>query len=238
MVWLSFALLSTIVLLPCALVLRQGLGARDRHEAALALYRAQLGELERDHRDGLIAESEHATARLEIQRRLLAEAERKQDDGRAGLRAPVVATLVLVPAAAVALYLIGGRPELPAEPIALRMQQADARSHDDEQLIAVLKTRLAGMPHGSAQAHQGYILLGQAEASRGNWGGAASAWRRALEDGFDPLLATQTAEAQVRAEGGVSPDSAALFRKALDAAPRDAPWRLLAEQRIAQSEHH
>jgi cytochrome c-type biogenesis protein CcmH len=238
MIWFSFALLSAAALLPCALTLRQGLGARDRHEAALALHRAQLGELERDRRDGLIAESEYATARLEIQRRLLAEAERHADGGSAGPRAPVAAMLVLVPAAAMALYLIGGRPDLPAEPIALRMQQADARGHDDEQLIEMLKTRLAGMPSGSAQAHQGYILLGQAEASRGDWGDAALAWRRALEDGFEPTLAAQTAEAQVRAEGGVSADSAALFRKALDAAPKDAPWRLLAEQRIAQSEHH
>jgi cytochrome c-type biogenesis protein CcmH len=94
------------------------------------------------------------------------------------------------------------------------------------------------MPRGSAQAHQGYVLLGQAEASLGDWGQAALAWRRALDDGFDATLAAQTAEAQVRAEGGVSADSAALFRKALDAAPNDAPWRLLAEQRIAQSEHH
>ncbi len=238
MVWLAIALLSALALLPCALVLRRGLGARDRHEAAMALHRAQLVELERDRADGLIAENEHASARLEIQRRLLAEADRMPDAGRTGSRLSVLLMLGLVPAMAVGLYLVGGHPDLPAQPFALRLQQADARGQDDERMMQTLKERLAGLPAGSPQAHEGYILLGQVEAARNDWGQAALAWRRALDDGFDATLTAQTAEAQVRAEGGVSAESAGMFRRALDAAPKDAPWRLLAEQRIAQSEQH
>jgi cytochrome c-type biogenesis protein CcmH len=238
MIWLAIGLLSALALLPCALVLRRGLDARDRHEAALALHRAQLEELERDRADGLIAESEHASARLEIQRRLLAEADRKADAGRVGSRVPVLAMLGLVPVLAVGLYLVGGKPYLPAQPTAQRLRQADARSQDDEHMLGVLRDRLASLPPGSPQARQGYILLGQAEASRNDWAQAAQAWRHALDGGYDPTLAAQIAEAQVRAEGGVSPESAEMFRRALDAAPKDVPWRLLAEQRIAQSERH
>lgn len=238
MIWLAIGLLSALALLPCVLLLRRGIGARDRHEAALALHRAQLVELERDRADGLIAENEHASARLEIQRRLLAEADRAPDVGRTGSRIPVLAMLGLVPAAAVALYLIGGQPNLPAQPLAQRLRQADTRAQDDERMMETLKDRLASLPQGSPQAHGGYILLGQVEASRNDWGQAALAWRRALADGFDATLAAQIAEAQVRAEGGVSPETADMFRHALDAAPKNAPWRLLAEQRIAQSEHH
>jgi cytochrome c-type biogenesis protein CcmH len=238
MIWLSIVLLSALALLPCALLLRRGLRARDRHEAALALHRAQLDELERDRTEGLIADSEHASARLEIQRRLLAEAESPADAGRTGSRAPLLAMLALVPLASVGLYLIGGRPDLPAEPIQQRMQQADARASEDQRLLAELQRQLAALPPGSAQAHQGYVLLGQAEAASGDWQEAARAWHRALADGFDATLAMEAAEAQVRADGSVSAESAALFRRALDAAPKDAPWRLLAEQRIAQSEHH
>ena len=237
MIWLSIVLMSGLALVPCTLLLRGRLGARDRHEAALALHRAQLDELERDRADGLIAESEHATARLEIQRRLLAEADRTAEAGQIGSRAPVLALLGLLPLAAVGLYLIGGHPGLPAQPIAMRMQQADAGG-DEQRLMQLLKTRLAALPVGSPQAHEGYILLGQAEAAQGDWPQAALAWRRALQDGFEPTLAVQAAEAQVRADGGVSPDSAALFRHALDAGPKNASWRLLAEQRVAQSEHH
>ena len=237
MIWLYVVLLSAAALLPCVLVLRRRPRARDRHEAALALHRAQLEELDRDRSCGLIAETECASARLEIQRRLLAEGECQADAVRIGARAPVLALLLVVPLAAVGLYLVDGRPNLPAEPLALRLRHVDARDQDDARLLALLKTRLAEMPQNSAQAHEGYLLLGQAQAARGDWKQAAVAWHRALAQSFDPTLAAQTAEAQVEAEGGVSADSAALFRRALDAAPKDAPWRLLAEQRIAQSEH-
>ena len=237
MIWLSIVLVSAAVLLPCALVLRRGLGARDRHEAALALHRAQLAELERDRGMGLIADSEYATARLEVQRRLLAEGARTPAPGRTGARAPVVAGLALIPLAALGLYLAYGRPDLPAEPLAMRIRQMDAQGQDDVRLLALLKTRLAALPQGSPQAKEGYVLLGQAEAARGNWANAAQAWHHALQAGFDPTLAAQTAEAQVQAAGSVSASSAALFRHALDAAPKNAPWRLLAEQRLAESEH-
>ncbi len=241
MIWLYVVLLSAFALLPCVLALRPRPGARDRHEAAMALHRAQLDELERDRDCGLIAESDYASARLEIQRRLLAEGARGSEASRIGSRAPVLATLMLVPLAAVGLYLIGGQPNLPAAPLAARLRRLDAQEQKDSTLLALLKTRLAGMPQKSPQAQEGYILLGQVEAARGDWKQAALAWRHALAAGFDPALAAQTAEAQVEADGSVSPGSAALFRRALDAAPKDAPknapWRLLAEQRIAQSEH-
>lgn len=239
MIWLPILLLTVAVLLPCVLALRKRPGLRDRHEAALELHRSQLQELDRDRAGGLIAESEHASARLEIQRRLLAEADRGSETARAGGRAPVIVMLALVPVAAVALYLSEGHPGMPAQPEAVRMSQADARLQEDAQLIGMLKAQLAKLPAGSPQARQGYILLGQAEATQGDWAGAAVAWRQALDDGpFEATLAAQVAEAQARGDGVVSPQTAALFRRALDAAPKDASWRLLAEQRIAQSEHH
>nr|WP_321986482.1 c-type cytochrome biogenesis protein CcmI [uncultured Lichenicoccus sp.] len=239
MIWLPILLLTALVLLPCVLALRARPGLRDRHEAAMQLHRAQLQELDRDRADGLIADSEHASARLEIQRRLLAEADRGDDTTRAGGRAPVLAVLALVPVAAVVLYLSEGHPGMPAQPASLRMSEANARLREDAHLIDMLKAQLAKLPAGAAATRQGYILLGQAEATQGDWASAAVAWRQALHDGpFEPTLAAQTAEAQARGDGVVSAETAALFRQALDAAPKDASWRLLAEQRIAQSEHH
>ena len=84
------------------------------------------------------------------------------------------------------------------------------------------------------RARQGYVLLGNVEEARGNDTAAAAAWRTALQGRFDPALAARAAEATVRAEGGVSPGSAALFRRALAAAPPDAPWRSAVEQRLAE----
>ena len=48
------------------------------------------------------------------------------------------------------------------------------------------------------------------------------------------MLAAMAADAASRAEGRISPDSAALFRQALAAAPADAPWRSVVEQRLAE----
>ena len=243
-------LLGVLALLPAArALLGTGVAPRDRHAPALALHRAQLRELERDRAQGLIEGSEHQAARLEVERRLLAAADAQAASGGTvssrsspqfsppSLPWGAAAVLALVLPAALGLYLLGGHPELPAQPERLRMVQAEARARQDDALIATLRRGLAGLDPATPSARQGYVLLGQVEASRGNLAAAAAAWRVALAHGFDPTLAVQAAEAQTRADNGVSAASAALFRRALDAAPADVPWRELAEQRLAQSEH-
>lgn len=246
--WIEILLLCLVVLVPAGYAAwpyaRDASARRGSHtqrEPALALHRAQLLELERDRAGGLIAPSEHAGARLEVERRLLRAAALPDEPdismprvrpGRSGLFA-----LAAIPVVALALYLLGGQPGLPAQPLALRMAQADARSQEDAALVDTLRQGLARLDPASPEARQGFILLGQAEASRGDWGAAAAAWRVALTHGFDSTIAVQAAEAQARADGRVSPASAALFRRALDTAPADVPWRQLAEQRLAQSEH-
>jgi len=230
-------LLSLLVLMPACLVLRGSAALRGRRNAALALHRAQLGELERDRTYGLIGDGERDAARLEIERRLLSAATLADpaDGGRPGWRG--IAALSLVPLAAVALYLAGGHPGLPAQPAGPRRADLAAASHRDDRLVAALRDGLSRLDPTSAQARQGYALLGQAEAARGHWAAAAAAWRTMLAHGFDPAVAYEAAEAQTRADNHVSADSAALFRRALDAAGQDAPWRLDAEQRLAQYEH-
>ena len=235
--WIEATLLGLLTLVVPALALR-GTGRRvDRGTAALALHRAQLRELERDRGDGLIAPSEYQAARLEVERRLLAVDAAVEAPGAAGGRGGWIGLAAVLPAA-LALYLLGGHPELGPQPLAPRIAQAQSRLQEDQALIATLRRGLARLDPAAPEARQGYVLLGQAEGSRGNWGAAAAAWRTAIAHGFDATLAVQAAEAQSRADGGVSADSAALFRRALDAAPADAPWRQLVEQRLAQSEHH
>lgn len=238
MLWIAILLLTLLTLLPCLLLLRHDVELRDPREAALALHRAQLDEVERDRAQGLIAESEHATARLEIQRRLLAAAGRSLPAPRPQARGALLATLLAVPLAALALYLAAGHPFLPSQPAAWRARQIAQHGRADFTLLAQLRDKIASLPPGSPQARQGYLLLGEAEAARGEWADAAQAWSRALDAGFDATLAMQTAEAEARAAGSVTPQAAALFKRALAGAPADASWRLLAEQRIAESEAH
>jgi cytochrome c-type biogenesis protein CcmH len=241
MIWLALLLLACVTMAPLAFVLRRGGAARGRRDADLALHRAQLVELDRDLAESRIGAAEHKEARLEVQRRLLA-ADAAPDVAPAG-SAPAataghggtVAILVLIPLAALVLYLVGGSPNMPAAPLAERIARADAQQKQEAALVGELRSKLAALDPHSPQAHQGYILLGNLEISRGNFAAAAAAWRIALQTGFDPLVAAEAAEAATQAEGQVSPASADLFRRALAAAPQDAPWRPMVEQRLAQA---
>ncbi len=234
MIWLGVALLAAIALAPLAWSLRRDATARSRREAAMTLHRAQLAELDRDLADGRIAPAEHANAVLEVQRRLLAAADRADPGARASSRSPVLIALALVPVAAIALYLIGGWPGLPAAPLAERIAAAQARAEREGVLIAQLRQRLAELDPHTDQARQGYILLGNAEANRGQLQAAADAWRTAIATRFDPTIAAEAAEALTEVEGRVTEDAAALFRRALAEAPADAPWRPMAEKRLSE----
>ncbi|MDE2006559.1 MAG: c-type cytochrome biogenesis protein CcmI [Rhodospirillales bacterium] len=206
--------------------------ARGRRESALALLRGQLVELDRDRAEGRIGTPEHAAARLEVERRLLAEAERAEPAVAEGGASPVWIAVALVPIAALALYWVGGSPELPAAPLAERIAAAEARGRQEMALIAQLKAALPRLDPASDKARQGYVLLGNAEARLGDMMGAADAWRKALASRFDPTLAAETAEAITEANGHVTPEAEALFRRALATAPSDAPWRSMVERRL------
>ena len=231
------ALFAMVALAPLALSLRRGAAGRGRRECALALHRAQLAELDRDLAEGRIALAEHATAVLEVKRRLLAadaDAEPAPAAPRTA-RVTLLLALLAVPLAGAGLYLIDGHPELPAAPRAARLAEAARAGHDADALIATLRARLATLDQSSEMARQGYVLLGNAEESQGRLAEAAAAWRTAVGIRFDAALAALAAEAATRVEGKVSPASAALFRRALADGPPDAPWRKLAEQRLAEA---
>jgi cytochrome c-type biogenesis protein CcmH len=233
MIWLGIAALCAVALVPLAISqLRGAARVRGRRAPALALLRGQLVELDRDLAEGRIAPPEHEAAVIEVQRRILAEGRLDEPRVTATGRSPALVAFVLVPVGALALYLVGGSPELPAAPLAARVAAAEARARQEMALIGALKAALAKLDPASAKARHGYVLLGNAEARLGNMMGAAAAWQTALAARFDPTLAAETAEAMTEANGHVTPAAAALFRRALAAAPADAPWRAMVERRL------
>ena len=139
--------------------------------------------------------------------------------------------IVVVPLAAVGLYLIGGSPDMPSVTPGSAEAQAQ-RSVEEAGLIEQLRERLAAMDPATEQARQGYVLLGNVEDARGNDAAAVAAWRTALSRKVDPAVAVRTAQAAERLDGGLSSSSEALLRRALAAAPADAPWREAVEQRL------
>src|SRR5262249_46789331 len=149
MIWLAIAVLAVVALAPLAWSLRRAAVARSRREAAIELHRAQLGELDRDLADGRIAATEHASAVLEVQRRLLTAAGSAELESRSSTTSPVLLAMLIVPVGALVLYLIGGSPQLPAEPLADRIAAAKQREQHDAALIAQLRQKLSEMDQHS-----------------------------------------------------------------------------------------
>ena len=231
MVLLLFAAFALACLLPLLVSLRHTGTPRGRRETAMALHRAQLAELDRDLAEGRMVQTEHASARLEVQRRLLAAADLPDEGHRLSARLPLIIAALAVPLLAGGLYLIDGHPELPS---ANALPKADplARQDDAERLISTLRAKLVLMDPKQEMTAQGYLLLGNAEAGRGNVAAAAAAWRMALEAGFNPALAAQAADAQMQVDGKLTPETRALFERALAEAPPDAMWRDIVKQRL------
>jgi cytochrome c-type biogenesis protein CcmH len=226
------AALALAALAPLLFSLRRAASPRGRRDAALALHRAQLVELDRELAAGRLGAAEHASATLEVQHRMLAAAAAEDAAPRRASRGPLLATLVLVPAAGLLLYLYGGHPDMPAAPLSARIAAAEVRTQQDDALIARLRTGLAKLDPHTDSARQGYVLLGTAEATRGHYAAAAAAWKIALAQRWEPALAAEVAEAQTRADGHMTQATEAMFRRALAEAPKDAPWRKMVEDRL------
>jgi cytochrome c-type biogenesis protein CcmH len=99
--------------LPPLLQHAQEASADGKKEANLDVYRDQLSELEADLQNGIISSEQYQQDRDEIERRLLedvstSEVSKKPSKQPAPSRASVYATALVIPLAAVALYLLVG----------------------------------------------------------------------------------------------------------------------------------
>ena len=231
MIWAAIFALIAVAIAPLAFPLRRAAAIKGERDPARALHRAQLLELDRDLAESRILPDEHKIAVLEVQRRLLAVPDDKAVVD--GAKWPVIAALVLVPVAAMGLYARGGQPYVPTVARDPVVQAALKKQAEENALIEQLRERLQSLDPASDQARQGYTLLGNVEEARGRDKAAAAAWQQALVGKFDPLIAAEAAEAASRDEGVVSDNSAVLFRRALAEGPANAPWRSVAEQRLA-----
>lgn len=238
--WILAGALALAALAPLGFALLRPTSARGRREADLALYRRQLAELERERAAGRLDEAGHAAGVLEVQRRLLAAPGAAESDSEASAartaaagRAPVFAALLAVPAVAVGLYLANGSPGLPAAPFSERRDVAA----QEEQLLTMLRERLAAADPTSEAARQGWVLLANAERERGRAEAAAEAYGRALAVRFDPALAGQRAQALL--EANRTEEAARFLAEALPRAPNDIGLRFLtglAEARAGRPE--
>jgi cytochrome c-type biogenesis protein CcmH len=224
--WLILGAMAAAVAVILALSLRRGRPRPDdAAEHDMAVYRAQLRELDRDRERGVLEGNELEAAQLEVQRRLLAadQARRAQGDETprpAGWGLPI-ALAVVVPLGAGALYLWLGHPGLGSLPFAERQRAASAEEGggampDVAAMMARLRDRLAQQPDDL----KGWIMLGRSAAALGDYDEAIAAYRRAAAlDGEQAEIYAALGEAQVLAAGGVVTEPA---RRSLeDALARD-----------------
>jgi cytochrome c-type biogenesis protein CcmH len=264
MIWLMFLGLAALALAPLGWTLVRPAKLRGRQEADLALYRAQLAELDREAAIGRLLPEAHRAATLEVQRRLLAAPGAAAAEAPGGGRSAafLAAVLFLAPAGGLGLYLWRGQPEIPAAPF---VERAAAAARDDA-LLGQLRARLSQAPPTAEATRQGWILLGNAERGRGREAAAVEAWETALALRFEGPLAAELAELQIgrgavepaqrllaralaeapreprlrylsglaEAEAGRPANARSTWRALLEEAPADAPWRATVERRLRE----
>ena len=148
----------------------------------IAVYRDQLGELDRDRAAGLIGKSEAEAARVEISRRLLAAADAADSATVASdptsvarfRRFIIAAALLLLPAGAGALYVRLGSPELASPPAGDALQSE--KQTQIENLVARVEVHLQGNPKDG----RGWEILAPVYMQLGRYPDLVNAWRNAL----------------------------------------------------------
>ena len=225
LVWSVFAVLTAIaaiaVLLPYARARR---GEADFGGSDAEVYKDQLDEIERDVERGALSQAEADAARLEISRRLLKASDLHGDAPDARALAPsrwrprlVLATaFLIVPVAAIVVYLSNGAPGMPDLPLAERLS-ASVENQD----AAILLARVEEAVQENPDDVRGWAILAPIYARQGRFSDARGAYVQLLRlQGDDPRLLTDFGEViVVENQGLVTEEAMQRFVQALDVDP-------------------
>lgn len=225
-IWAVFAFMTGAAVLAVLWPLSRA-SARSREERVDArFYRDQIAEIDRDLARGLLSTEEAEAAKTEAARRLLrasaAAGEQAGSMGEPALRrrrAVSAIALSVVPLLALAIYGAYGSPQLPAQPLAARLQ-APPEQMDIAVALARIEAHLAAKPDDG----RGWEVVAPVYLRIGRFDDAAKAYAAAnrLLGDTAPRLAAY-GEALVRAAAGVVPAEARVaFEKALALDPATA----------------
>ena len=193
-------------------------GQVSRRQLNTAIYRDQAVRLDTDRTDKMIGEADYLQARAELQRRVIDDTQ--DSDDTAIVRAPkktMLALGLLLPIAAVALYLLLGSPAtLDPE----NGPQRAATPQDMDRLVANLAMKLEKDPDNL----QGWAMLARSYKMLGRNIEAEQAFVRAdsFLDNDAQLLAIYADLAATNANGDFSGKPAQLLEKALRVDPQNA----------------
>ena len=217
--WIAMAVLAAAACLPLLLPLGGSRRvARSAAAPAMAIYRDQLDEVDRDVSRGVIADSEAAGARTEIARRLIREGETPEPVAAPAewSRKIAAALIVVMPLAVLALYLFLGSPQNPDQPLASRADAVALR--DVTNLVAQVEAHLAAQPGDG----KGWEVIAPVYVKLGRDADAVRAYSNALRLlGSTAAREADFGEAIFRESGRVTTDARAAFERAHALAPED-----------------
>jgi cytochrome c-type biogenesis protein CcmH len=178
--------------------------AQSRAALNARIYRAELASLEDERAAGMLSETQHRDAVEELKRRLLAETAAAPARPRASRPArAALAVALALPLAALALYLMLGRPD------ALQPDLIDAAA-DISQLaperMAALDAQLTAQLARAPRDARARVLLARLRFAQDRFGEAAEAYETALaaspKVANDPDVWCEFADALGMAQGG------------------------------------
>jgi cytochrome c-type biogenesis protein CcmH len=216
----ALLLVSLALLLRPYLLRRKAGAAASQRGINIAIYRDQLEELERDRVGGALAEADYATAREELQRRLLEDG--AADDAapvESGSRGTLIAIALAVPLLAGGLYAVLGNPaglNPPAPQHRVSPEEIDA-------MVAKLAARLE-----KEDNPQGWVMLARSYKMLGRYDEAGKAYARAgafIDN--EPALLADYADILVAGSGTFAGKPRELIAKALKLDPDNAHARWL-----------
>jgi cytochrome c-type biogenesis protein CcmH len=233
MVWIAAAVLAAICVAVLLNTLLRTRAADDSRSAFdLTVYKDQLTEIDRDLDRGLLNEVQAKSARLEIERRMLASAATEENTPASGssveetrrvTRLAAMVLTVALPLLAVGFYLHLGSPGQPAAPFTERRALQEAfQSAMDGDLAAEIGGLEKRVEAQRFDAHS-WLLLAAAYGELNRFIDAANAFRRAIELGAkEPNIYASLGEILVAAAGGeVGPEARRAFAEAITLDPEN-----------------
>lgn len=193
----------------------------DRKAANLAIFRDQLGELDRERAEGSLADADFEQAKRELQRRLLEEVDVDPADAAPAAdtgasRKTAIAVVVLLPLLALGGYGVLGKPQA-LDPAAAAPEKQMTQA-DIEGMVA----RLAERQKQNPDDMQGWLMLGRSYKMLGRHAEAVEAYAHAeAEIAKNPDLLATYAEAIAMANGkGLAGKPRKLVEQALKLDPK------------------
>lgn len=175
--WIAAGLLTALVLaVLCWPLLRRAPATHTSRQAInTTIYRDQMAELDRDLASGALSQADYASARDELERRVLedvAVADTPATTHAGRLPRTALGLAIVVPLCAVALYFVLGTPAA-LDPTAQRGVEPTAA--DVEKMVANLAAKLEQNPDNP----EGWVMLGRSYKVLGRFPEAAKAFERA-----------------------------------------------------------